>query len=287
MSLLSPPLEAFVAVVRRGTVQQAAQDLSLTQTGVTQRIRSLESRLGVTLFTRSRRGMRLTGEGEALLRYCRAATELEGEVLARLTGKAVEAEVEMRVTGPSSIMRSRVIPACAEVAGQFSRLIFFFDLDDEDTGANKLRSGGCDLAVVPRGEVAPEMDSKMLQAERYILVGPRAWRRRRIREIVTSERIVDFDTRDRMTLSYLKKHQLMPRSLPPRHFVNNTDALAALVAMGVGYTVLEERFAAPFLESGDLVALHPGHAYENQLALAWYPRPEMPEYFQAMIDAIS
>lgn len=287
MSLLSPPLEAFVAVVKRGTVQQAASDLGLTQTGVTQRIRSLEGRLGVTLFTRSRRGMRLTGEGEALLRYCRAATELEGEVLARLTGHAIEAEVEMRVTGPSSIMRSRVIPACVEVGQSYPKLVFFFDLDDEDTGAHKLRAGGCDLAVVARGEVAPEMDSKMLRAERYILVGPPAWKRRPIRQIVLNERIVDFDTRDRMTLSYLRKHRLMPRALPPRHFVNNTDALAAMVAMGGGYTVLEERFAKPFLEEGELIALHPGHAFENQLALAWYPRPEMPEYFQSMIEAVA
>ena len=36
-------------------------------TGVTQRIRSLERELGVTLFVRSRKGMRATAEGEALV----------------------------------------------------------------------------------------------------------------------------------------------------------------------------------------------------------------------------
>ena len=52
MSLLSPPLEAFWAVVRKGTVQDASYILGITQTGVTQRIRSLEKQLKTTLFTR-------------------------------------------------------------------------------------------------------------------------------------------------------------------------------------------------------------------------------------------
>ncbi len=73
MSLLSPQLEAFVAITRYRTVHAAAVDLHITQTAVTQRIRTLETRLRTTLFTRTRRGMLLTPEGEALLRYCHAA----------------------------------------------------------------------------------------------------------------------------------------------------------------------------------------------------------------------
>ncbi|MBY0451706.1 MAG: LysR family transcriptional regulator, partial [Bdellovibrionaceae bacterium] len=60
MSLLSPPLEAFWAITRKGTVQDASKILGITQTGVTQRIRALEKQLKTTLFTRSRKGMKLT-----------------------------------------------------------------------------------------------------------------------------------------------------------------------------------------------------------------------------------
>ena len=63
MTLLSPNLIAFAAIVRQGTVHGAAQDLKITQTGVTQRIRVIERELGTTLFLRSRRGMTLTQEG--------------------------------------------------------------------------------------------------------------------------------------------------------------------------------------------------------------------------------
>ena len=63
MSLLSQNLQAFAAIVKQGTVMGAAKELRLTQTGVTQRIRSLEQQLATTLFIRSRKGMKLTSEG--------------------------------------------------------------------------------------------------------------------------------------------------------------------------------------------------------------------------------
>lgn len=45
MSLLPPALEAFLAIAQLKTVHGAARQLHMTQTAITQRIRSLESRL--------------------------------------------------------------------------------------------------------------------------------------------------------------------------------------------------------------------------------------------------
>ena len=50
MSLLSPQLQAFLAVANCKTVHGAAANIHLTQTAVTQRIRSLERLLKTTLF---------------------------------------------------------------------------------------------------------------------------------------------------------------------------------------------------------------------------------------------
>src|SRR5690348_5299797 len=86
MRLLSQNLRTFVSVVRQGTVHGAAAELGLTQTGVTQRIRSLERELETTLFLRSRQGMRMTPEGHVLLRYCRDAEHLEGQALSQIRG---------------------------------------------------------------------------------------------------------------------------------------------------------------------------------------------------------
>jgi DNA-binding transcriptional LysR family regulator len=59
-------LAAFVAAVEAGSIQGAADALTLTQSAATKRVQSLERRLGVTLLHRDRRGVRPTEAGRTL-----------------------------------------------------------------------------------------------------------------------------------------------------------------------------------------------------------------------------
>jgi DNA-binding transcriptional LysR family regulator len=283
---MNPGLEAFVAVVRSSTVHGAAREIGLTQTAVTQRIRALERQLRTTLFTRSRKGMRLTQEGEALLRYCQRVVDLEGEFLSFLETGAADRNVRVGITGPSSIMRARVIPsAVASLAGR-DDVCFTFRLDDGKTGLSSLKSGESQLAVLEREEVVNELDSKLLAPARYVLVVPPAWRSRPAAQIVASERIVDFNQDDDATFRYLRRHGLFDAARKERHLADNIDALAALVAGGLGYSVLSTDFARPLIEQGLLARIHRGKELVMEYALAWYPRHEMPAYFRGLIDAI-
>ncbi|MCG8546494.1 MAG: LysR family transcriptional regulator [Alphaproteobacteria bacterium] len=60
-------LQAFVIVVRSGTVTEAAAKLSLTQPAVSKIISNLEESLGFSLFERRKRRLALTQEGVAFL----------------------------------------------------------------------------------------------------------------------------------------------------------------------------------------------------------------------------
>lgn len=60
--------QAFEAVARLGSVQAAAEELSLTPGAVSRQIKSLEDDLGIRLLRRAGRGLRLTEEGSQLSR---------------------------------------------------------------------------------------------------------------------------------------------------------------------------------------------------------------------------
>ncbi len=285
MSLLPPHLQAFVEISRRQTVMAAAQALGITQTGVTQRIRALESQLGTTLFIRSRRGMRLTPEGEAILRYCEGAALLEGQTLARIQGAAVTTAARARIVAPSSVMRTRVVPACQGLLARFPQLLLSLELDDGSGAVEHLRRAEADFVILPRGEVVPELASRLLKPERYVIVVPRAWARRKLADIVESERIIDFNEGDPMTFNTLRASRLLDRARAERHYVNNNESLVSLVEVGAGYAVMTEEFAREYVRSR-AIAVASGAAYDHAIALAWFERPEPPAYFQAIIKAI-
>lgn len=287
MSLLSPPLEAFWAVVQKGTVQDASYILGITQTGVTQRIRSLEKQLKTTLFIRSRKGMKLTSEGEALLQFVKGSLEIEGMTLSKIQKAAQDSIVEVGISGPSSILRSRVIPNLIPLNKPFPLLRFRFDLSDVSSNVEKLKNGSCTFAVLEHHQVTREMDSKILKAERYCLYGPASWKRRLLSEIIKNETIVDFDSDDKMTYLFLEKYRLKNSAKKERHYANNTDALTSMITSGLGYSVLSEEYASSHVKKGDIVKLLPDGFYDFKLALAWYPRPEKPEYFSAIIRSLS
>lgn len=62
-------LQYFVAVAEQGTVSRAAQNLSISQSSVTEAIKELESDLGVELFERHSRGLNVTHKGHQFLRH--------------------------------------------------------------------------------------------------------------------------------------------------------------------------------------------------------------------------
>ncbi|WP_264212273.1 LysR family transcriptional regulator [Leisingera thetidis] len=69
-------IKAFLAVVRAGGINRAADMMNLTQPAVTSRIKSLESTLGTQLFERTGAGVRLTKQGDLLVSYAEQFQQL-------------------------------------------------------------------------------------------------------------------------------------------------------------------------------------------------------------------
>ncbi|MBY6057231.1 LysR family transcriptional regulator [Leisingera daeponensis] len=77
-------LHTFDLVARHGNFTGAAEALGLTQSAVSQKIKGLETELGVALFRREHRGVSLTNEGARLLNVVRPAMAQMGNSVASL-----------------------------------------------------------------------------------------------------------------------------------------------------------------------------------------------------------
>ena len=73
-------LRAFATVAREGNLTRAAAQLHLTQPAVSLQIKHLQETLGVTLFTRTSRGLALTRDGQTLLPHAERALAAAADV---------------------------------------------------------------------------------------------------------------------------------------------------------------------------------------------------------------
>lgn len=85
MDLLS--LQTFAMVAEHGGVTGASRSMHTVQSNITQRIRALESELGLELFSRHHRGMVLTRAGQRMLPYVNRISALVTEARSAAAGE--------------------------------------------------------------------------------------------------------------------------------------------------------------------------------------------------------
>jgi DNA-binding transcriptional LysR family regulator len=100
----------FREVARQRSFSRAAEELSLTQSAVSQQVAALERQLGTVLLHRGRGGVRLTPAGETLLEHAVALSERLRLAGAQLSELADDERRELRVGAfPSAL--ATIVPA--------------------------------------------------------------------------------------------------------------------------------------------------------------------------------
>jgi DNA-binding transcriptional LysR family regulator len=113
---LKNPLEGvatFVTVAEAGSFSEAARRLGISSSAVSQSIRALEGRLGITLFRRSTRSLRLTDLGNDYLRAVAPALSQLRQAAEEAAGQGGRVAGPLRLTTPRAPFALLVAPALA------------------------------------------------------------------------------------------------------------------------------------------------------------------------------
>jgi LysR family transcriptional regulator, low CO2-responsive transcriptional regulator len=142
-------LRAFVEVAKAGAIGRAAEALHLTQPAVSMQIRDLERAVGLPVFERIGRGLRLTTTGEYLLVYARRilVTLKEAEdTIARLRGlKGGRVMIGMVTTADHFLPR-----LLARFRTEHPGIDILLTLGNREQLTQALHAGEVDLAVMGR-----------------------------------------------------------------------------------------------------------------------------------------
>ncbi|MFC4083189.1 LysR family transcriptional regulator [Amycolatopsis samaneae] len=100
-------VRTFTAVAAADQFQAAADELGISQQAASKRVATLERELGVQLFARTARGVRLTADGQALLPHARELLRGAERATAAVTPgrRALRIDVISRRIAPSHVLR--------------------------------------------------------------------------------------------------------------------------------------------------------------------------------------
>lgn len=103
-------LELFCLAAERGSFSAAATEAGVTPAAVSRSVARLEERLGVRLFVRTTRQMRLSAAGQAYYQQCRQALGQLVEAERQVTGGQVEPSGRLRISVPTPYAHHRLLP---------------------------------------------------------------------------------------------------------------------------------------------------------------------------------
>jgi DNA-binding transcriptional LysR family regulator len=252
-------LQYFVAVAEQGTVSRAAQNLSISQSSVTEAIKELESDLGVTLFDRHPRGLSITHRGQQFLRH---ATKILADVSdARRTffsGREEETTGRLQL-GVTSLVAGYVL---SDLLARYRRAHPAVEVsaieDDGDYLEHLLIGGKLDIAVMVTSNLRDRMalQSEILEISAYRLWLPLG------HPLATAEIINLADVTGEplimLTVDEIEENTgKLLAALGTRPHVafrtRSVEAVRSLVATGAGVALLPDLVYRPWSLEGDRI----------------------------------
>ena len=104
-------LRSLLAIAETGTFTAAAQRLHVTQAAISMQIRQLEEELGVQLFARTPKRVRLTEAGEALSRRARTILMEHDAAIAELSSLSSSTRQRLRIGTASTRVSTAPLPS--------------------------------------------------------------------------------------------------------------------------------------------------------------------------------
>lgn len=255
-------LRALLAVVDEGTFEAAADELQVSPSAVSQRIKALEAGVGNVVVRRTV-PCTPTEAGAVLLRMARQVALLEAETMDALgAGDPGQAALPLAVNADSLATWFR--PVLREAAG-WPDTILRLRLEDEEHTSDLLRRGDVVGAVTAAPRAVAGCRTEKLGTIRYQPVASRALLDRFTRER-DGERVVAWDRmpvlrygpKDDMQNRFLRARGI--EQLPPSHQIPSSEAYLEAARAGLGWGLVPEVQMGPALEDGPLQIVVPrGH----------------------------
>lgn len=268
-------LQTFVQAARLESFSEAARVLHVSPAAVSQNIKSLEDQIGVRLFTRTTRQVKLTPEGQRFMARCNPAIGALDDAVRSATDEAERIEGTIRLTSTTSFGRSHVLPLVARFMAEHPLIRIEMELSDRFVD---LVAEAFDFAI--RAGVLPENEyiaRLLLPITPTVCASPAYFERygkpERIEDIAKHRCIGMLSNPSQRVFAweFKKDRQIIRHDVDPVLVVNDPEAAAAAAVEGIGLAQLGTNLVTPRVKRGELVVALEGYAAQTRGIYAVYP----------------
>jgi DNA-binding transcriptional LysR family regulator len=252
-------LELFVAVAEAGSIARAADRCHTVASAVSKRLSDLEESFGTALLTRGARGVELTSAGHAFLIKARKlldqATQLDEEIQKHSAGMRGQVTVFANMSAIVEFLPT----VLATFLKQHPDIHVHLEQHISEQIATAVKENVADLGIVGELPTLDQLATTPFRQDELVLVTRRD-------HLVAKESTIEFseiatlpfvglDANSSLHYVLAKAAADCGKQLDLRIRVASFDAACAMVAAGLGVTILPRLAITPYVQALDLVAI--------------------------------
>lgn len=261
-------LHALSVVVNEQSFDKAALVLSITQSAVSQRIKSLEQVIGQPVLVRSQ-PLIATAIGKKLLAHYQQVNLLEQDIMPNIFGNTVQETVTANIATNADSLATWLIAAIGDVSHDYN-LAVNFRLADENRTINYLKNGEVFGAISAHAKPFPGCTLDKLGDMHYLLVAAPCFIEKYFPHGINKKSLarapaVAYDQKDDMHIRYIEEIFGLSGGSYPCHTVRSSEAFVGFAKQGLAYCLIPKLQIAPELKSGELIDLMPKNSITRTL----------------------
>ena len=233
--------QAVVKIVDTGGFTKAAEELGYTQSAVSQMVQSLENELGTVLFTRSKKGISLTPDGEELLPYIKNIYHAYRELLEKQREMRGLEKGIIRIGTFASVSCHWLPGLMKEFKEKYPTVHFELYQGDYTTVEELIREGSVDFGFI-NPEAVPDMKTIPLKEDPMLAVLPpghplASGGKVSLQALAEEPFILLEEGRISEPLDFFRKHGLTPNI---QYRVHDDYTIMSMVEKELGVAILPE-----------------------------------------------
>lgn len=172
MTIPSEWYRVFLYAAQFGNLTKAAQALHMTQPSVSYAIKQLEQHIGLSLFDRLSKGVRLTPEGELLLHHVEIAFDQLSQAELQLKARKVYQDGHIRIGANGAITKDILLPKLDQFHQQYPHITIKLVQQRTSQIVAQLKQNGLDIGFIhlPLALDDIEVDIRPLTTQAYCLI---------------------------------------------------------------------------------------------------------------------